>query len=37
MVLTRPVFSWEVLLLAKDRRRVGEPVDAVADILLSVP
>jgi hypothetical protein len=28
-----PVFSWETLLLAMDRRRVGEPVEAVADIL----
>jgi hypothetical protein len=28
-----PTFSWETLLLATDRRRVGEPVDAVADML----
>lgn len=29
-----PVFSWEMLLLARDRRSVGEPVEAVADILI---
>jgi hypothetical protein len=28
-----PAFSRETLLLATDRRRVGEPVEAVADIL----
>lgn len=26
-------FSWEALPLATDRRRVGEPVDVVADIV----
>jgi len=29
-----PVFSWDMLLLARDRRSVGEPVEAVADILI---
>jgi len=31
-----PAFSWETLLLATDRRRVGEPVEAVADILIDL-
>jgi hypothetical protein len=28
----RAEFSWEILLLAGARRKVGEPVEAVADI-----
>jgi len=31
-----PAFSWETFLLATDRRRVGEPVEAVADILIDL-
>jgi hypothetical protein len=31
-----PTFSWETLLLATDRRMVGEPVDAVADMLIDL-
>lgn len=31
-----PAFSWETLLLVTDRRRVGEPVEALADILIDL-
>jgi len=34
--LEAPGFSWEALLLAADRRKVGDPVKAVADMLFDL-